>query len=94
MVLKLTLNCLMFSEENTNAVLSNSISNFLKDSTCNIEVEKLNNKSSKLTSAQNMNIKNKIRKKNRRKKNKVKKRSKRARRKEEKLKFQPNRDKL
>lgn len=86
MVLKLTLNSLTFSEENTNAVLSSSISNFLKDSTCNIEVEKLNNKSSKLTSAQNMtmSIKNKTKRKKKRKKNKVMKRSKRARRKEEK----------
>ena len=68
MVLKQMLNCLMFSEENTNAVLSNSISNFPKDSTCNIEVERLNNKSSKLTNVQNMtmNIKNKRKKKNRR----------------------------
>lgn len=80
------LNCLMFSEENTNAVLSNSISNFPKDSTCNIEVERLNNKSSKLTNVQNMtmNIKNKRKKKNRRRKNKAMKKNKRARRKEEK----------
>lgn len=44
MALKLMSNYLMFSEESINVVLSNLISNFLKDSTYNIE-EVNNNKS-------------------------------------------------
>lgn len=44
MALKLMSNYLMFSEESINVVLSSLISNFLKDSTYNIE-EVNNNKS-------------------------------------------------
>ncbi len=86
----------MYSEENTNAVQSNSIFNFLKDSICSTEAEKLNNKSNRLMNAQSTTTKklslNK-RKRKRNNKNKVKNKSKKAKRRERKLRFPLSKDK-
>lgn len=66
MVLKLMSNYLMFSEESINVVLSNLISNFLKDSTYNIE--EVNNNKSKRSMRQKMMLIKKLKKRRKDKK--------------------------